>query len=60
MHIAICTLFQEDGYFNFEGRDSEGWPHFRPTEKLPAIPLREQEDLLKNKIILYFEKYNYI
>lgn len=60
MHVAICTLFQEDGYFVLKHRDEDGWPHYEPTEKLPAIPLREQEDLLKKKIITYFEINKYI
>jgi hypothetical protein len=60
MHVAICTLFQEDGYFVLKQRDEDGWPHYEPTEKLPAISLREQEDLLKKKIISYFENNNYI
>jgi len=54
MHVAICTLFMNEGYFEFMGRDEEGWPHFEATEKLPKGKLREQEELLKSKIIDYF------
>jgi hypothetical protein len=54
MHVAICTLFMSDGYFVFMGRDEQGWPHFETTEKLPKGKLREQEELLKSKIIDYF------
>jgi hypothetical protein len=25
MHIAVCTLLENEGYFEFEGRDQDGW-----------------------------------
>ena len=27
MHIAVCTLLEPYGYYEFEGRDVDGWPH---------------------------------
>ena len=27
MHVAVCTLLEKDGYFEFEGRDQDGWQH---------------------------------
>lgn len=54
MHLAMCRLFAADGYFTFIGLDPEGWPHYEPTSRLPGIPLREQESLLKQKIVTYF------
>ena len=35
MHIAICTLLSPYGYYEFEGLDKDGWPHWKTTEKLP-------------------------
>jgi hypothetical protein len=29
MHIAVCTLLSYDGYYEFVGRDDDGWPHFK-------------------------------
>jgi hypothetical protein len=29
MHIAVCTLLMPSGYYELEGKDSDGWPHFR-------------------------------
>src|SRR5215510_2123430 len=29
MHVAVCTLFSQSGFYEFEGKDVDGWPHFR-------------------------------
>lgn len=55
MHIAICALFEDEGYFKFEGLDQDGWPHYATLTNIPKGKLREQEALLKKKIIQYFE-----
>ena len=55
MHIAICRLFESDGFFHFIGRDEDGWPHYEAMEKVPAMKLMEQERLLKEKIIHYMD-----
>jgi len=54
MHIAVCTLLGQLGYFEFEGRDEEGWPHFRKTGTVEAGGLQGQERLLKECVIRYF------
>ena len=60
MHISICKLFEDDGYWQFTGRDDQGWPHYIPMKKMPKIELKEQDGLLKTQIIKYFRKNNYI
>ena len=55
MHIAICALFEDEGYFKFDSFDKDGWPHYETLENIPKGKLREQEGLLKKKIISYFE-----
>ena len=55
MHIAICALFEDEGYFKFEGLDQDGWPHYVTLTNIPKGKLREQEALLKQKIIQYFQ-----
>lgn len=55
MHIAICKLFSSDGYFKFIGNDKDGWPQYKPLKSFPNILLKEQEDLLKRKMVEYFE-----
>ena len=56
MHIAVCTLLEEYGYYEFQGKDEDGWPHWKSTEKLPSLKPMEQERLIKQAIVLYFEK----
>lgn len=56
MHIAICALLEPFGYYEFEGRDPDGWPHFVKKENLPALEPRDQEILIKRAIMKYFGK----
>lgn len=53
IHIAVCTLLEPYGYYNFEGNDEEGWPHFSRTQKLPHLKGGEQDKLMKEAIINY-------
>ena len=55
MHIAICTLLAQSGYYGLEGHDEDGWPHYRLLKPLPTFNLLEQENFLKDHILLYFE-----
>ena len=55
MHIAVCSLFRQSGYYEVEGTDKEGWPHFRQLKALPVMSMPEQENFLKDHILLYFE-----
>lgn len=56
IHIAICKLLSLSGYYELEGLDEDGWPHWRLIKKLPHIDMLSQEKLLKMHIIEYFEK----
>ncbi|MEY4937207.1 MAG: hypothetical protein RIS64_3566 [Bacteroidota bacterium] len=55
MHIAVCTLLSDDGYYEFVGRDTEGWPHFNAIRVLEIKGEKAQEHFLKTKIIVYFK-----
>jgi hypothetical protein len=60
MHIAICKVLSLSGYYELEGLDKEGWPHWKMIKKLPHFDLLEQEKLLKMHVLEYFEKeYNW-
>ena len=60
MHIGICKVLSLSGYYELEGLDNEGWPHWKVIKKLPHFDLLEQERLLKMHVIEYFEKeYNW-
>jgi hypothetical protein len=55
MHIAVCTLLAQSGYYALEGHDEDGWPHFKQLKELPPFNLMEQENFLKDHALLYFE-----
>jgi hypothetical protein len=55
MHVAVCTILTPSGYYLLEGHDQDGWPHFKQLKELPVISLIEQENFLKDHILLYFE-----
>jgi hypothetical protein len=56
MHIAICRLLEPFGYYEFEFFDTEGWPHYKVLEELPALKTGEQTVLIKEAIVVYFKK----
>ena len=56
MHIAVCRLLSQEGYYEFEGLDDEGWPHWKKSKLMPALKLKEQELLLKRNIVRYFKE----
>ena len=60
MHVAVCTVLAQSGYYLFEGRDEEGWPHFAQVKELPVYELIEQENFLKDHVLLYFDNLNKI
>ena len=56
MHIGICKLLSRSGYYQSEGRDADGWPHWRLVKKLPHADLLGQEQVLKDHVISYLEE----
>ncbi len=56
LHIAICKLLSTYGFYELEGRDKDGWPHYTTNEKLPPLKPGEQTILMKEAAILYFEE----
>ena len=54
MHIAVCTLLEDDGYYEFVGRDHDGWPHFKSIKPFDLEGLESQEVYLTEKVIQYF------
>ena len=55
MHIANCRLFSELGFYELEGLDQDGWPHWKLVKAIPAYTLLEQEMVIKSLIVTYFE-----
>lgn len=58
MHVAVCSLLAQSGFYEFERFDQEGWPHFRQLKALPVMDMILQENFLKDHILLYFETHN--
>lgn len=56
MHIAICKVLSYSGFYELEGLDAEGWPHWKLVQKLPHVDLLSQEKLLKGYVVEYFRR----
>ncbi len=59
LHVAICTILEPYGYYRFEGRDEENWPHFELIRELPSLSHNEQQHLMKEALIEYFAAEGY-
>ena len=59
MHVAVCSLFAQSGHYELEKVDDDGWPHFRQIKPLPVMDLREQENFMKDHVLLYFENNHF-
>ena len=57
MHIAVCSLMSQSGFYELEKIDEDGWPHFRQLKSMPEMSLIEQENFLKDHILLYFDQH---
>jgi hypothetical protein len=60
MHVAICTLLEPFGFYEFAGNDPEGWPHWNLKEELPFLDAKQQNKLIIDAIIDYFKKDGFI
>ena len=59
MHIAVCALLSQSGYYEIDRHDEDGWPHFRQLKPLPTFDMIEQEIFLKDHILLYFNNHDF-
>ena len=55
MHIAICTVLSPYGYYEYQGEDEDGWPHYKNIKPLPPLTDAEQQRLMKEAIVNYFQ-----
>lgn len=58
MHIAVCKLLSYNGFYKLAGWDDDNWPMWELTQSMPEMTTMEQEILLKQNIIHYFEEKN--
>jgi hypothetical protein len=55
MHVAVCKLLSTEGYYQYVGKDKEGWPIYKHNQAMPVMDIKAQETLLKQRIVEYFE-----
>ncbi|GAA4743012.1 hypothetical protein [Flavisolibacter ginsenosidimutans] len=60
MHVAVCTVLMPSGYYEIEKVDEDGWPHFGQLKAMPELNPFEQENFLKDHILLYFQNHELI
>lgn len=60
MHIAICKLLEPYGYYEFDFYDDDLWPHYKTITELPSLKPGEQSVLMKEAIVNYFQKIEFI
>ena len=58
--IKELTLDLKLGYYEFEKRDDEGWPHFKSLKPLPNLKAGEQTVLMKEAAVQYFKSNGYV
>ena len=56
IHIAVCKILSYQGYYELEGTDQDGWPHWKKVQEMPFVNIFEQELLLKQHIVHYFKE----
>ena len=59
MHVAVCTILAPGGYYQLDGHDRDGWPHFRQLKEIPSMSLPEQENFMKDHILMYFSNIGF-
>ena len=60
MHIATCKLFSQMGFYELEGLDQDGWPHWKLKENLPYLDAKQQNKLIIDSIIDYFKREEFL
>ncbi|MCH2235263.1 MAG: hypothetical protein MK078_13515 [Crocinitomicaceae bacterium] len=60
MHIAICTILEPYGIYEFQENDDDGWPHFKKLKNMPPLSVKEQENFMKEAIFNYFVENKYV
>ncbi len=55
MHIAVCRVLSQSGYYAFDGYDKDGWPLWELTKPIPHGDLLAQEQFLREHVITYFQ-----
>ncbi len=59
MHVAVCKVLSQSGYYILEGNDPDGWPHYKQVKELPVMQLYDQENFIKDHVLLYFKTQDF-
>ena len=59
MHVDVCRVLSQSGFYALEGHDDDGWPHYQQIKELPVMVLPEQENFIKDHVLLYFEQQGF-
>jgi hypothetical protein len=59
LHVAVCTVLAQAGYYKPSGPDKDGWPQFELVKPLPVGDILAQEDLLKTTALVYFKQLTF-
>jgi hypothetical protein len=60
VHIAICRLLSSYGYYTLKGHNQDGWPIWEMQENLPFLSKQQQEYVLRQGAVEYFEELEII
>lgn len=60
MHIGLCKLLEEEGYYEKVDTDEEGWPIYELKKPLPDLSLASQVYFIQSKMVEYFKKIEFI
>lgn len=55
MHVGVCTVLEPYGFYKSIGRDKDNWPHFEFLKELPPLDEGQQQHLMKEAVLHYFE-----
>ncbi len=59
IHVAVCAILEPFGFYEYEGRDKDAWPHWKAIKDLPRLSNDEQEQLIKEGVLGYFESSSF-
>lgn len=60
MHIGLCKLLENEGYYEKVSHDEDGWPIYELKKPLPDLSLASQIFFIQSKMVEYFKKIDFI
>jgi hypothetical protein len=56
MHVGTCTILAPSGFYEWQDKDEDGWPHWSLARPLPYLDIFAQAHFLRFHILQYFEQ----